>query len=220
MTPLRITFTLDRPMRVPEYPIHLDALLAWAVVTEAGTMGHDNPLDAQEQLPLASEGAGEGAVWCASQLIFRPESSADPLLLTKRFELEAIARKQGTLIAGGPTKIPMGTGPYKAFVLNEPMAWVSCAVAYAVGEAERIGVLLKRITHVGKRRGIGMGRVSAIDIAADARATHAWRCRIMPTPMEGYEAIEATTRPPYWKRENRRVAYIPTHIDGDLYAQS
>ncbi len=220
MTPLRITFTLDRPMRVPEFPIHLDALLAWSAVMAAGDMGHDDPLLAQEDLPLASEGQGTDAVWCASQLLYRPRSTPELIALTKRYELEAIARRQGEVIAGGPTKIPMGTGPYKAFVLGEPVVWVDRAVAYAIGDAGRIKDLLARITHIGKRRGIGMGRVSATDITPDARAESAWRYRVMPTPCDGYEAIEAVTRPPYWNRANRRIAYIPTHIDGDLYAQS
>ena len=220
MTPLRISFTLDRPMRVPEFPIHLDALLAWSAVKEAEDMGHDTPFDAQEHLPLAREGQGDDAVWCASQLLYRPLSTPEHVTLVKRYELDAIARRQGSLIAGGPNKIPMGTGPYKAFVLGEPVVWVAGVVAYALGEAERIGELLTRITHIGKRRGIGMGRVSATDIQADARAEHAWRYRIMPTPCEGYEPIEAAIRPPYWQRESRRIAYIPTHIDGELYASA
>lgn len=218
MKPLRITFTLNRPLRHPEYPIHLDALLAWAAVREAERAGSPDPLAAQEHLPLASHGAGADAVWCASQLIFAPIEPPHTHLLVKRFELDALASGRGKVFSSGRNVFTPGSGPFKAFMVMHPMVWTRQVVAYAVGDPERIRELLAAVQSIGKLRRLKMGNIVSRDMVEDERAHAAWRYRVMPAPEPGYAALEANTRPPYWDRTARRVAYAPIEIPGDLHA--
>lgn len=216
MQPLRITLALNRPLVVPDDPIHLDALLAWAAVDQATQEGRDDPLAAQEALPLRREGEGVDAVWCASQLLYTPLDTPQRMLMTKRFELMDFARAKGKVYDGGPNKFTPGTGPYKSFVLNVPLVWTERVVAYCIGDPEAVAALLARVHSVGKYARMNMGAITQRTVAVDARAETGWRYRTMSTPEADFAPVEATTRPPYWRREQRRLAYRPLTIPEDL----
>lgn len=217
MEPLRIEWTLVRPLRVPEMPIHADALLAWAAVREAEEAGHPEPISAQEDLPLAHEAGEGGAVWCASQLLWTNLAPPQQLLTTKRFEIDELATRRGKVYAGGPNAMTQGTGPYKSFVITTPVVWTSRVVAYVVGERARLTELLARITHLGKQRRIGLGRISTVSVVDDPTAAERWRLRVMPRPEPGYEPIMAVTRPPYWALERRQPAWAPLNIPTEVF---
>lgn len=217
-TPIQVRFRLVRPMHLPSYPIHLDALLAWARVQEAEEQGMDDPYATQEDLPLERSGRGEDAVWCASQILARPLAPPMQLVMTKRFELDALAHAKDRAFSGGPNKLPMGTGPFKAFVLNAPVAWVGEVVAYALGDPERVGELLERVPSIGKLRRNTLGKIAERRILPDSRAREAWKLRVMPDPIPGYQPIQATIAPPYWDKTRRRTAYCPVEIPGEMYA--
>lgn len=216
MKPLRIEWTLARPLRVPEMPIHADALLAWAAVREAEEAGHPEPFSVQEDLPLAQEDGDGGAVWCASQLIWANSAPPQQLVTTKRFEVDELATRRGKVYAGGPSTMTQGTGPYKAFVITTPVVWTSRVVAYVVGERERVAELLARITHIGKQRRMGLGLISSVSVKDDPTAAERWRLRVMPRPQPGYEQVVAVTRPPYWAQERRQAAWMPLTIPSEV----
>lgn len=216
-SPLKITFRLDRPIRCPEYPIHLDALLAWAAVREAEEAGHPHPLEAQENLPLAFEEGEGGTIWCASHLMWQPLAPPEQVFLTKRFELENLARRKGKVYEGGPNLMTQGTGPYKSFVLQVPTVWTTHVVAYALGDPDRITSLLSKVTHLGKMRRIGLGQIATRHVDLDSKAEHFWKLRIMPRAMPGYEPIFAVTRPPYWGTERRQPAWVPMNIPQEVF---
>lgn len=216
MEPLRIEWTLARPLRVPEMPIHADALLAWAAVREAEEAGHPEPLSAQDDLPLASEDGDGGAVWCASQLLWANLAPPQQMLTTKRFEADELATRRGKVYVGGPVALPQGTGPYKGFVITTPTVWTSRVVAYVVGERGRVTELLARVTHIGKQRRIGLGLISSASVVDDPTASERWRFRVMPRPQPGYEPIVAVTRPPYWAQERRQAAWMPLTIPNEV----
>lgn len=217
MIPLRVAFRLIRPMCVPAHPIHLDALLAWASVQEAERLGREDAFAAQDDLPLEEYRSNGQKVWCASQLLITPQSPPMQMVMTKRFEIDALARAKGKAFSGGPNKLAMGTGPYKAFVINQPIQWTDTVVAYAIGERERVIELLAYIHSIGKQRRNQMGKISTCTVTEDVRANRAWKLRLMPDPMDGYLPIEATIAPPYWDKTRRQRAYQPINIPGDIY---
>lgn len=208
MKPLKIVWWLARPVVMPAYPLHLDALLAWAAVDEAIEAGQDNPLAAQEALPLASWTAQSGDwVWQASQLRFAGPQAAFMSQSQRRAEHYALAVNQDRGLFRTRRhpirRARMGNGPYKAYVLWTPMGWCAQAVAYCTGEPRRIEELLARVRYLGKRRRERNGEVAGVGIYA-ASDPHAWRDRRLPidpsVDREAYAYSLGPLRPPYWKR--------------------
>lgn len=197
--------------------MHLDALLAWSAVREAEEAGHPSPLDAQESLPLASDAGEGGAVWCASQLMWQPLAPPNQMMVTKRFELEELARRKGKVYEGGPNQMTPGTGPYKSFMFHVPTVWASQVVAYAIGNLSEVDRLLSRVTHIGKMRRIGLGQIGHYQVDVDQEAERFWKLRIMPRALDGYEPIMAVTRPPYWGSERRQPAWVPMNIPQEVF---
>jgi len=212
MKPLRVTFTLERPMHPPEMPIHLDALLAWAAVREAEEIGDPDPLAAQERLPLQHEDGPGGAVWCASQVVLSQQGPPQQIFRTKRFEVAPMALAKDRVYAGGANVLTQGTGPFKSFVLPTSVIWSPTAMAWCLGEADRMTELLSRVRSLGKHRGIMLGAITSCTVVEDASARARWRLRVMPRPVEGYVEIEAVTRPPYWQSVRRQPAWMPLQL--------
>ena len=78
MQALKVTFKLASPLFLDsEYPIHLDALLAFALVQELEDKGDDDCwAKADEALsPVLARSVGEEWVWKASKLFMSPVSS-------------------------------------------------------------------------------------------------------------------------------------------------
>lgn len=214
--PLRVTLTLHRPMAVPQHPIHLDAVLAWAAVEQATQAGHDDPLSAQAALPLAQHRTEAGTVWCASQFLYAPLDTPQPQLLTKRFELDDLALMHGKVYEGGRNRIDPGTGHYKGFKLTVPTVWTGRLVAYCLGQRTAVAALLDSVPSIGKYGRLCFGAITDRRITCDERATDAWKLRVLPEPAPGLEAVEATIQPPYWRRECRQLAYRPLTFPPEL----
>lgn len=204
MSPLEIRFRLVTPMRAPEQPIHLDALLAWAAVDAAG-----GDLAAQDDLPLELHAADGRRVWKASRLVFQP-LHRQMMPMTRTFDPWAWAMDRGRVYTGGGNRLDPGMGPYKAYQIYVPLVQVERVRAWCIGEAERIGELLARVTHLGKLARLDMGRVLSREILPCAEARERWKCRTMPEPLPGYRPAVMTLMPPYWRREMRTVAWEPS----------
>jgi CRISPR type IV-associated protein Csf3 len=219
MTPLAVTFRLGSAMRQPENPIHLDALLAWAVVDEATEAGHPDPWSVQHEIPIARHGEGDRWVFCASML-------CPPAALPLPFVAHRTRAQHGTLLARavasgviskGPNIIPAGSGRFKLYLLSDTYQWVSHLSAWCLStNPDRVRELLQRVHHIGKGRGLDAGRVTSVDVVESPDANDRWRHRVMPDPAPGYLPIHATMRPPYWARELRVEAYFPA---GDRHAE-
>lgn len=204
MQPLQVTFEIDTPMRAPEEPIHLDALLAWAAVEEAG-----GDIAAQERLPLERYEAKDGQwVWCASRVIPRV-LFRDQMPAIRAFRPADWARAKGEVFQGGPNKVSPGTGPYKAYQFSIPTIQVDFARAWCIGDPHRVVDLLDRVSHLGKLRRLGCGRVRTVRVEKDPLAEERWKLRTMPDAQEGYRQAHMTLRPPYWDRRARALAWEP-----------
>lgn len=159
MGPLVITATLASDIANPTRPPALDALVAYA---QCVFVERRPPPDPGKPLPdvdisdviarsacgryhLASFALSEVEEWCRGRYINRRFPIA---------EAQAMGGKIGTLnLTGGAAKsfrIPIET----AWLRGDTVTW------YAVGDREKIASRLAWITHLGKRRGVGLGRVA------------------------------------------------------------
>lgn len=233
MEALRIEIDLVTPMVSPSMPIHLDALLAYAVTEDALSAmeeldGGEGPVrelaePAMESVLGKAQQDGEW-VWMASALL--PEDVGDAYLRmwTRKTDPYDIADRVG----GGQIAIRSKL-PLKAFALNVdtvrgplknhfnfyPVREVGKLVAWCMGDAEVVYDLLEaHIQHVGHRRRSGHGKVKTIRVVQDAAAETLWKMRVLPWQEEGYLPMQAAFRPPYWAIENRLQAFCPPSILG------
>lgn len=239
MTPLRIEFNLVTPVAGMSMPLHLDALLAYAVTQEAlsdaqssGEYPKEGIRALGEHLPLQKESQGELWCWQASALIPEEVLAHEMRLWTRKTEAEMIATmtQEGSLkrlrepqfpLKMFSLKIETGRGFMKNHFQFIPVRHVRKFVAYCVGDQDRIFDLLQtHITHIGARGKTGFGRIAqdesgtiqSITVERDNAAIDLWKQRVMPWPQAGYLPIEAAHTPPYWAHENKRIGYIPANI--------
>lgn len=209
--PLRIEFTLANPVKAPSHPIHLDGLLAWAAVQEGIDAGVPMEI-AQEQLPLARQGADGDAVWMASWIEFSP-GERDSLVITRPFRVQDVVADNGRSfheLRKQKWDSDMRSSPYKAYIMTFPLRHARAARAWCIGEPVEVERLLKtHITHLGKLARLDLGRIANISVTEDIEAYEKWRWRSMPWALPGYARAFETIRAPYWKRENRREAWVP-----------
>lgn len=205
MVPLRVAWTLRAPMIVPEYLIHLDALLAWAAVDEAGM------LEAQEQLPL---GRVDG-VWQASALRLIPLSEIRSVPMVRRYDemafLDAIDQKVTTCDAA---LLCSSSGRYRAYLMQGKSRWYDIE-AWCVGDKEGVARLLRRIGQIGKLRRNSHGKVHTFLVEEDPRALELWQWRVLPAGFSrkisgvDYQPLRHAVSPPYWNPLSRVDAVMP-----------
>lgn len=207
--PLRVEILFDSPITEPTYPIHLDALVAWAAVEEAYENDAEEPLLAQEALPFDR---AQG-VWCASALSFDACAPPFTVATTKKTDLSAIAEaSNGGVLRSAPNKLSINAGPWRQALVYSQCQIVSKAEAWCVGDAQRLRELLGRVSYVGAKRRNGRGRVFFIDVVKDSSASSRWRERILPEAAEGYLPIQAVTSPPYWDRARVTDAWVHPNV--------
>lgn len=223
MQPLKIVWEFASPVAARTYPLHLDALLAWAMVNRAEMMGgHPCPYSEQDVLPL--ERSGE--VWKASQLVFTPASEPYLLPFIRKASIVEFAADSGFRYeAGKKNKFSIGTGKYKAFDLRLHVQPMKGAVAWCVGDRGRIEDLLKDVTSLGKWHMKGQGRVKRCghDLVMTVQECpkdeeENWRLRVLPKnsglELAGVEywPVMAVCSAPYWDRSRQQMAVMPANL--------
>jgi len=233
LAPLKITFHLDSPMQRSGYPIHLDALIAYAQTHSAlaGMDADDAPQgmirELAEDLPLAKAEKDGEWVWKASALIPTAFGEKSVRMWTRKTnpddfarwvianKVEVGVRTQNALEQGKPYAGTIDTqrGLLKNMFEFYPLEEIHQLEAWCVGDIDLLENLLAPesgwITHIGKRTRVGHGRVKTIQIEEDEDALEKWKLRVLPWPEAGYEPVQAGLRPPYWAAENRGVGDCP-----------
>lgn len=233
LTPLKITFNLDTPMQRSGYPIHLDALIAYAQ-TQAALGGMDAEhtpqgmlRDLANDLPLAKADKEGQWVWKASALIPVAYGDKSSRMWTRKTNTEGFAqlaiaemlqigvKTQNALNEGKPYAgvIDTARGLLKNMFQFYSVEEVHQLNAWCIGDIDLLENLLAPesgwIAHVGKRTRVGHGRVKSLKIEEDEEALEKWKLRVLPWLEPGYEPIQAAFRPPYWAVENRSTGYCP-----------
>lgn len=214
MTPLEVTARLRGPIVMPGLPPALDALAAAAVATERGlqppTRSEDvEPLD----VPIALSNCGRFRRCTVGQFVAEahelrykvrqfPMARAQGMAELKRVQVNAGASKSYRV-------------PYSATHLEgDTMRW------WCVGEPDELARLLALVTHLGKHRGAGNGRVmrwsiepcepwgEGFPIVREGAPT-----RTLPADWPGLESWPhvgpGNLMPPYWMAETEEECLLP-----------
>lgn len=239
MEPLKITFRIQGGLVSPPYPIHLDALLAYAV-TMARLDPDDPPADIAalreiaNDLPLERYEQDGEWVWKASALMPLGTIRNTSRFFTQRLDKKAYAvhvgegriqlgRYQpdpalppGADMAPYQNKIDTLRGAHRNLLGFYPVLDVTEVEAWCVGDRDGIeDYLVGRglVTHIGARRRSGHGQVSAVCIQSAPDAEEMWKLRVRPWQMlENDAQIQAAWRAPYWATENKGQAFCPISL--------
>ncbi len=216
--PFEVRWRLARPIRSPNDPIHLDALLAWAAVAEARDAGHPDPTTVQHVLPLERYTPPDNSRWVfkASMLKIVPPTGGTPfdMQLTRPTRLPEYARAASNgEFKVGSNRITLGSGPYKSHLFSHRTEWVNVITAFGIGDKERVRMLLARVKSIGKLRRHFLGAVESMEVL-DSSDFNAWSDRLMPNPfgetpaqVESYAPMVGALRPPYWDRTCLTTVY-------------
>ena len=180
-------------------PIHLDALLAWALVPMQGKNGGGQRGDIPDdiKLPLLRSRIYGSEVWHASALF--PDGVGREALRVWRKKFREC---RSGLVNGNPN---LRNGIYREYNMPTPLLLVERLICYASGSRRHVKKILKKhVVSLGKKRSQGHGRISSIDcfetiedwsIVKDGRAMR-W------IPKRGALRMVRPS-PPYWSSVGR-----------------
>jgi hypothetical protein len=212
--PLEVVAHLRGPVALPN-ALALDALLGWAVVVRDGLTPALSAAECVElALPLAEEPGGR--FYLASVSHGEVEAHENHWL-HRRHPVEVAqamgpAEQRRVKISAGAEKsyrIPLDT----VHLVGDALRW------WCIGERAEVEALLSLVAYVGKRRGVGLGRVARWEVSPcepwegfpvvrDGQPTRSlppdW-----PGLTEGVETAYRTLRPPYWDRTREVLCAVP-----------
>ncbi len=200
---LKITFHLDGTGLYydPYEPIHLDALMAWALMPFHRQKGDEAPTRNSEPidvpLPLGKWHINGHWGWCASALFPEGEIGESLQFWRKKFRQNKIE-----LTRGSPN---LQNGIYREYNHPLPLLLTKKMIAYAVGDRGRVHQILKKhIRYLGKKAAYGRGRVLSVDVNIidnDYSLTKDGKTmRYLPYD-RGIRLVRI--RPPYWSNYDR-----------------
>lgn len=193
----KVTFHLDGTgvYYDPSEPLHLDALLAFAlskIHCKNVDITRDDTPD-EIPLPLMKQHFGPEWVWCASAL-FPEGDQADGLVYWRKKFRTSFA----DWTSGSPN---LTNGIYREYNMPVPLTLCHRMVAWGDGNRKAcLRLLRKNIKSLGKKRAHGHGNVTAIEAVEDNEVASAifkdgHTLRFIPD-----ESAERRVRPrpPYW----------------------
>lgn len=228
MKPLRLTWTLATPIVVGAYPLHLDALVAFAMAAQ----GKENDLaswDETAALSLPLQLATQDGIdcWMASAITPVQPGEHSMRFWTRKTDtydyatrLEAGQFDVKTKFPLKPYSIKVDTqrGTFKQMFKFFPVKSVTQLQAWCIGDEDILTELLSPesgfITYLGSKTRMGYGRITQFEIVDDETAATNWKDRVMPWAETGYVEVEAAAKMPYWEPRNRTTAWVNPRIFG------
>ena len=215
--PLRIAFNLQPNSRVVRYdPIHLDGLLARAVVERAtkGRLLADSEEGYWLPLPLKMLWqSGDGYPLWASTVLYPKADTIDDIYVRQKRNSEGNLHNK--------KKLKTRAGPWMPRRIPTPTQVCSTYEARCIGNLEIVRELLSGFTHIGKLR---LARVNSVMVEPVGNFS-LWRDDelMRPVPALSGKVVIATERPslvgwtpPHWKPSLFLPGYqAGTRINGD-----
>lgn len=153
MEPLQISAVMVSPLAVPMYPISLDGLLAAVVCERRGLIAGVGEMQHVEVPVQRSEC---GRYHLASVGHYQPIAH-ELGYSNKRAPVEEYKMLGDSKIKSVQT----ATGKNKSFRVPQPRALTRLMRWWASGDAAEIRDLLRMVTHLGKKRSVGHGKVAS-----------------------------------------------------------
>ena len=217
MTPLRVRADLAGAICVPSTPVAFDALLGAALALRDGL---PPPANARECVPLDIPIARSecGRVYLASHGHCQVETR-EAEYTNRRFPIPEAQ------FFGVPKlrRIDIGAGSAKSYriprershLVDDAMTW------WAIGDEVAIRELLTtRIGYLGKRRGVGLGKVARWTVESCETwpgfpvTRDGYPLRSLPLDWPGLasdvERAEQVLTPPYWDNSRREPCAVPS----------
>lgn len=155
MIPLRVTAELSGPICLPDGLIALDSLLASQVALRQGLMALDAQSCVEIEIPVQRSECGRFHLCshsvCEAEAHEKQFTNKRPAI--EQFQAFGNEKLRRVDIATGPNKgyrIPR----VATHLRGDRIDW------WCVGDREQIKQLLSTVTHLGKKRGVGLGRVA------------------------------------------------------------
>lgn len=211
LEPLKVTAWLDTGVPIIAYDMPaLDSLLTWALVHEAtkGQLlsglepGQAYKLPAPFGLVAECEGL---PIWASTKLLPMGIQGMDTIVECKREQTGRWTKtKTGTL------NIDAAAGRWRARMIPRPGILVERLEAHCMGDRREIERLLRKCSHLGKRRAVGYGLVRRWTVEP-AEAWSIVRAGVLtrPLPLQALQQLglksESSTfllawTPAYWVR--------------------
>lgn len=209
MEPIRITARLlTGQIATSDRYLPLDSILAWAWMSEnrpelmeVSTSGIRPEEIVVPDLPLQRRGEGDDWYWACSFACGEVKRE-EVLYWHKRLdqadaeEYVDFGKRRGS--------IDVKSGHYKAYRMPLIAILVPTLTWYAVGDPGEVTGLLSRVTHIGKKRSQGYGRLAGWKV--ERWSEDLSHLRAIPDP-DGQ--VETGIRPPYWLVTNVRRSRMP-----------
>jgi CRISPR type IV-associated protein Csf3 len=233
MEPLKVTLRFAAPvLRDSEHPIHLDAIIARALMLELEEHGSDNAWRESDDLSAifehtdAKDSTNGGWVWKASMLKLTPAMPRQWVNQIRKCDPAAYFDDLGVYWVGSGMQNELGINPdtfsirkksgqNRGYQWLSSTQWMDSAEAWAVADPDALQHYLSQINHIGKKGVNGYGRIRSFAIEkAPAGEEDNWMLRTLPQGVAGkanvqYEPVNACLRAPYWKKLERVMAMEP-----------
>jgi CRISPR type IV-associated protein Csf3 len=214
MIPLTITARMAGAVCLPEYGLALDACLAFAECQKLGLAPAFNAAEVVPiEIPVATEPEGRFHLCSNSVAVIDQRETRyvqrRPVVAEAQLMGRRIRRMQ---INAGPSKgfrIPMEV----VYLEHDELRW------WCVGDLEGVRGLLDLVHHIGKRRGVGVGRVLEWSVVSCEPWGEGFPVvlegnplRTLPPDWPGLVdpmIVPATLTYPYWLMERRQDCAVP-----------
>ena len=153
MTPLRVHAAVSGPIFLPEEAPRLDALLAFQVCREHGRLCFDASQAGPVDIPLQLEPQGRFHLCSEGQYT---EVASELQYTIRRPAIEVMQR----FAAPKLRRIRITAGANKAYRMPRPVSYLEDGITWwCSGDRGEVTRLLAAMTHLGKKRGAGLGVV-------------------------------------------------------------
>lgn len=218
---IRVTASMaDGRVALYEPYLALDSILAWAWMQEnhPDLLFNSDPARREliePDLPLGKVGNGDDWFWACD--FAHVEQLKEEIAYWNR-RVDAAEAEKYVDFQGRRGKLNTSSGRYKAYRMPLPVSIVPEITWTAEGDAAEVRRLLRRITHIGKKRSQGYGLVAEWVVEEVPGEWGPWMDgrlrRPVPASMEVPPDIPAyktvlSIRPPYWHPSRKRVCVMP-----------
>ncbi len=219
MEPLRIEWKLTSDWVPPHHGLHLDGLIALAVVRDSLSSSYqgegvdyaklisDLPFERFDSTPSEATRTEQTWCWKASMIEVIGYHGQSRRYLTAKTPVDAMAQAivDGVVEAKGGAYIDTLRGPAKNSALFYTVEYAERLQAWCIGDKDALEDLLGRIDAIGVKSRIGHGSLIPFEdgrlfkITPDPEAATRWQHRNLPVKLHErlYPGI-ATLQPPYW----------------------